>query len=220
MAASSAPLASPPRVVQHSDSASTSPTSTLLSGAAGSAADEATESLLARLRAALGRKWGAVAQNCASHLEAALSPLAQAGRAGVSADLGQPLPKLNLGSASAASAAAAAASPGRRLAGGVATSALDSTLRLGAAARAGGSGSAGGSGGRGSPAASGVLGRSTLPLRRVPLSLLQRVLTQQGLGVTPRELRLLSERYGNGSAGAQGSEPLHVDLEALIRDNQ
>jgi hypothetical protein len=50
------------------------------------------------------------------------------------------------------------------------------------------------------------------------VSLLQRVLAQAGVGVTPRELRQLSGRYGN--AGREGSEPLHVDLEALIRENQ
>ena len=57
-----------------------------------------------------------------------------------------------------------------------------------------------------------------MPLSRVPLSLLQRVLAQQGVGVTPRELRLLSARYGN--AGREGSEPLHVNLEELIRESQ
>ena len=43
-------------------------------------------------------------------------------------------------------------------------------------------------------------------------------LAQQGVGITPRELRMLSERYGNGAQEGL-AEPLHVDLEGLIRDN-
>ena len=142
-ATGASPLSSFPKVVTHSSdsgapyssSSSSNRNSSSSSSAHGSSEDsDATEALLGRLRSALAQKWSGVAHGCASSLEAATSPLVQAGRSGVSADLGSPL-RLNLGGASgggrrdsSSSASAAAVSP------------LDKTLRLGAAARAAGGG--------------------------------------------------------------------------------
>lgn len=168
---------------------------------ASSTAGGEVEAVVHRLKSALRHKWTSVGKVLASELDNATSPLLMSGRAGVSGELGSPS-RLNV-------------LPGKYLVGVPnnpskliqPASPLESTLRLGASVRGGG-----GSASLLSPASAASLSQ----LRRVPLPLFQRALSQQGLAFTPRDLRALSVKYGGKGGSLEG--PATIDFEAIVRD--